>query len=91
MDSNCFCLTCGFFPTYRHKSSIPFIMRRHCNSEGHKKRMLVNQQKDYPMLEIAKLENNRVEKRRKSIQQKKEESNEGFKKINQNVVIHFKL
>jgi len=91
MDSNCFCLTCGFFPTYRHKSSIPFIMRRHCNSEGHKKRMLVNQQKDYPMLEIAKLENNRVEKRRKSIQQKKEESNEGFKKINQNVVIHFKI
>jgi len=66
-------------------------MRRHCNSEGHKKRMLVNQQKDYPMLEIAKLENNRVEKRRKSIQQKKEESNEGFKKINQNVVIHFKI
>jgi hypothetical protein len=91
MDSNCFCLTCGFFPTYRHKSSIPFIMRRHCNSEGHKKRMLVNQQKDYPMLEIAKLENNRVENRRKSIQQKKEESNEGFKKINQNVVIHFKI
>ena len=91
MDNNSFCLTCGFFPTYKHKSSIPFIMRRHYNSEGHKKRMLVNQQKDYPMLEIAKLENNRVENRRKSIQQKKEESNEGFKKINQNVVIHFKL
>lgn len=87
MDNNSFCLTCGFFPTYKHKSSIPFIMRRHCNSEGHKKRMLVNQQKEYPMLEIAEIEKKRVEKRRTSIQQ----STEGFKRIHQNVVIHFKI
>ena len=87
MDNNSFCLTCGFFPTYKHKSSIPFIMRRHCNSESHKKRMLVNQQKDYPMLEIAEIEKKRVEKRRTAIQQ----STEGFKRTHQNVVIHFKL
>ena len=87
MDNNSFCLTCGFFPTYKHKSSIPFIMRRHCNSEGHKKRMLVNQQKDYPMLEIAEIEKKRVEKRKTTIQQ----STEGFKRTHQNVVIHFKI
>lgn len=87
MDNNSFCLTCGFFPTYKHKSSIPFIMRRHCNSEGHKKRMLVNQQKEYPMLEIAEIEKKRVEKRRIAIQQ----STEGFKRTHQNVVIHFKI
>jgi len=87
MDNNSCCILCGFFPVYKHKSSIPFIMRRHCNSEGHKKRLLVNQVKDYPIIQIAENEKKRIET--KKIEKKK--LDEGIKKVNKEFIIHFKI
>jgi len=84
---NSFCLICGFFPTYSHKSSLPFIMKRHCATEGHKKRLLVNQERDYPILKMLEIENNKLQTKKK---QTKPEFN-GFDRTYKNIEIHFKV
>jgi len=82
MDNNSCCLICSFFPTYKHKSSIQFIMKRHNESKGHKLRVKLNALENQITEEIVS-ESRAIYKKEKQII--------GFQIEKKDCIIHFKL
>lgn len=82
MDNNSCCLLCSFFPVYKNKSSIQFMMRRHNESKCHKLKLLLNKDENISEKQL-------VEEKRKYIKRQQELSSVQI--IKKDCTIHFKL
>jgi|688.fasta_scaffold1760733_1 hypothetical protein len=82
MDNN-YCLLCNFFPVYKHKSSIQFMMKRHYDSKCHKLKLLLNKEENISEKILIEKE------KRKYIKRQAELSSVQI--IKKDCIIHFKV